>query len=148
MEKPFNTAEQALKFITGGKSTFTVRSIKTGVRFTYKVKQVEEHAPFFVKVLNGPDNEYNYDYIGFMRSNNLDLQAGNNGKPHALSFKSLQWVMSRLKTGVIPEGLEIWHEGTCCRCNRKLTVPESVESGIGPECAKMIDKQFKMSLYS
>lgn len=31
--------------------------------------------------------------------------------------------------------VEVWHEGKCCRCGRKLTVPESIESGIGPECA-------------
>ena len=36
----------------------------------------------------------------------------------------------------IPEHLEIFHEGRCCACGRKLTTPESILSGIGPECAK------------
>lgn len=27
--------------------------------------------------------------------------------------------------------------GTCIRCNKKLTHPESIRSGIGPDCAKM-----------
>lgn len=31
--------------------------------------------------------------------------------------------------------VEVWHAGSCCRCGRKLTVPSSIESGIGPECA-------------
>jgi hypothetical protein len=31
--------------------------------------------------------------------------------------------------------LEVWHEGRCGRCGRRLTVPESIESGLGPECA-------------
>jgi len=32
--------------------------------------------------------------------------------------------------------LEIWHEGRCGRCNRKLTVPASIALGIGPECGQ------------
>jgi hypothetical protein len=34
--------------------------------------------------------------------------------------------------------VEFWHEGKCCRCGRKLTVPASIASGIGPECATKI----------
>src|SRR5882672_9405186 len=30
--------------------------------------------------------------------------------------------------------IEIWHSGSCGRCGRTLTVPESVLSGFGPEC--------------
>jgi hypothetical protein len=37
-------------------------------------------------------------------------------------------------TGVLGRLLEVWHEGRCGRCGRALTVPESVERGIGPEC--------------
>jgi hypothetical protein len=31
----------------------------------------------------------------------------------------------------------VWHEGSCARCGKKLTVPESIESGFGPECVKL-----------
>lgn len=31
--------------------------------------------------------------------------------------------------------LQVWHEGRCGRCGRKLTVPSSIETGLGPECA-------------
>ena len=34
-----------------------------------------------------------------------------------------------------PEGYTLLRESRCCVCNRKLTVPESIEAGIGPECA-------------
>lgn len=33
------------------------------------------------------------------------------------------------------EGYRLQLEGRCLRCNRKLTHPESIEAGIGPECA-------------
>lgn len=34
--------------------------------------------------------------------------------------------------------LEYYHMGHCGRCNRELTVPESIINGIGPECAKKV----------
>lgn len=34
------------------------------------------------------------------------------------------------------EGYELLVEGTCVRCNRPLTTPESIEAGIGPVCAE------------
>lgn len=40
--------------------------------------------------------------------------------------------------------VEIWHEGKCGRCGRQLTVPESIESGFGPECVKMIGSKFNI----
>lgn len=33
------------------------------------------------------------------------------------------------------EGYTLLLESRCCVCNRKLTHPESIEAGIGPECA-------------
>jgi hypothetical protein len=34
--------------------------------------------------------------------------------------------------------LVVRHEGKCGRCGRTLTVPESIDRGIGPECAGKI----------
>jgi predicted metal-dependent hydrolase len=35
-------------------------------------------------------------------------------------------------------GFNVHHEGKCGRCGRLLTVPSSIESGIGPECSKIM----------
>jgi hypothetical protein len=32
----------------------------------------------------------------------------------------------------------VHHEGRCGRCGRTLTVPESIESGFGPECINYV----------
>ena len=53
----------------------------------------------------------------------------------APSSKAFSWAWGYIKNDVLPVKLEIWHEGRCARCNRKLTVPSSIESGFGPECA-------------
>jgi hypothetical protein len=44
------------------------------------------------------------------------------------------WFWDRLRNGNLPEQVEVHHEGRCGRCGRALTVPESIESGFGPEC--------------
>lgn len=46
---------------------------------------------------------------------------------------------TRLSTGrELPEQVEVWHEGRCGRCGRRLTVPESISTGFGPECVKKV----------
>jgi len=132
------SANDALRFIFGGNATFTIRSAKTGTRYTYKIRQKEIGKPFFASVLSGQNNETDFDYIGFIPAATRDvLVAGNKGKPDAPSFKALAWTVAQLATKArIPEHLEIFHEGRCCACGRKLTTPESILSGIGPECAK------------
>lgn len=133
-----SSANDALRFIFGGNATFTIRSAKTGTRYTYKIRQPGIGKPFFASVLSGQNNETDFDYIGFIPAATRDvLVAGAKGKPDAPSFKALAWTVSQLATKArIPEQLEVFHEGRCCACGRKLTTPESILSGIGPECAK------------
>lgn len=45
------------------------------------------------------------------------------------------WTWNRLMDGgVLPEAVEVWHEGSCCHCSKKLTVPASIELGKGWDC--------------
>jgi hypothetical protein len=157
----FHTREDVLKFIRGGNAVFTIKSLKTGKHFTYKVaqKQVEDHdgkmirtGQFFVRVLAGPDNQdwAASQYIGFMKSfwaadylreGKDPLIAGKKGKKNAPSFIALQWVLKKLSTPTDIDCIDDWsveimHEGRCCRCNRALTHPDSIKTGVGPECAK------------
>src|SRR5579872_3097999 len=65
----------ALAFITAGKALFTLRSAKTGNRFTYKVAAPKDQSKesanlLFVSVLTGPENTTNYSYIGFVKQTN------------------------------------------------------------------------------
>ena len=131
-----DTRDDRSRFIFGGKAVFTVVSTGTGTRFTFKVKSSDDGAMSFVSVLNGPDNWENYLYIGFVpRPPHVKLVAGRRGRPDAPSFKALSWVLRNLDS----DKVEVWTEGKCCRCNRRLTDPVSIARGIGPECAKHFD---------
>lgn len=138
------------RFIIGGNATFTI--VNGDQRFTYKVKSAtrDRHANwstnnqdkslYFVSVLTGPSNESDFQYMGLLR------QDVNGYFPFASTAKSRirqgapAWDLfddawQALDHGCYwPKRFEFWHEGQCCVCGRKLTVPESIAAGIGPEC--------------
>jgi hypothetical protein len=129
------------QFIFAGNSTFTVLNSASGNRFTFKVStsKNDDSAPFFVKVLRGNDNVNDYSYIGHIFKNKQDkFYHGKKSKvsSDAQSVQVASWLFSHLNNLDKFETIEIFHEGRCGKCGRKLTTPESVKSGIGPECAK------------
>ena len=55
-------------------------------------------------------------------------------------IKAFNWCMRYLWAGKpLPEPARIFHMGRCGRCGRALTVPSSIESGLGPECAAKME---------
>ena len=133
------TASDARAFLIGGNATVTLVSTKSGTRFTYRVRASDDGEVFFVSLLSGPDNEGDYSYLGriargvFWAGRKIP-KPGDVG-PDAPSSKAFAWVWRGLMQDSLPDAVEVWHEGRCARCNRKLTVPSSIASGFGPECA-------------
>lgn len=134
--KPFETAAAAKAFALAGNATVTVVSKATGTRFTYRIKASDDGAVHFVSLLGGADNETDYRYFGYIRRG-VFVHGGAKAKVgyDAPSAKAFDWVWKALSRDLMPATLEVWHEGRCGRCNRKLTVPSSIASGLGPECA-------------
>jgi len=130
--------QKATDFIHGGKAIFTLVSKKTGKRYTYRTRVKETGGNFlFVDLLTGPDNSSDYIYLGhFWKFDGQGLMSGKKGNPHHPAFAALDWTLLMLRGNHMPSTLEFWHEGRCARCGRRLTTPESIESGFGPECAK------------
>lgn len=147
MRGNLKTAEAVKAFMFGGNATLTIKSTKTDVRYTFKIVQLKDRNTdqpvpntFNVSLLDGSDNENNYRRIGmihesskfhttkFIRSNHPDIE-------NTPSFKAFAFLMVFLTLkGRIPNTMEIWHEGRCGRCGRKLTVPSSIQTGFGSEC--------------
>lgn len=142
MRGRLTTALDAQRFMLAGKSVLTLVSKKTATRFTYRITVSPDGQAHFVALLSGPDNEADYQYLGRIARGVLWLgrkvpRPGDIGKdaPSAIAF---DWVWRKLAKNQLPDTLEIWHEGRCGRCGRKLTVPSSVALGFGPECAGKI----------
>lgn len=133
-----------LAFMTAGKATLTLVSLKTSDRFTYKVRLAPKARPtdddcWFVSLLNGPDNYMNYAYIGVIRFGEdgklfFKWTAKSRVGETALSVRGFKWAIVYFADNRMPKNLEVYHEGKCGRCGRKLTVPASIVSGFGPEC--------------
>ncbi len=141
MESIIETGTAAFNFVYGGRAKFTLVSKKTSKRFTYEIraakKTSETRKPImFVRVLDGPCNQSDYRYIGFINPNAVGLQAGKKGLPTADSFRALNWAIDKFAADTMPDELELWHSGHCGACGRELTVPSSIASGLGPVCAK------------
>lgn len=143
--KQLTGVENALHFLLAGKAIFTLRSVKTGTRYTYKVSVPHDTVKangfngWFVSLLSGPDNTSDYQYIGMITAEHqFKLTRASKLSADSKPVKAISWVLAKLAANQEPAGVEIWHEGRCGKCGRKLTVPESIASGFGPECASQI----------
>jgi hypothetical protein len=123
-----------LTFILAGNSTVTFKNVETENRFTYKVVKHKTNDIYFVKVLNGSD----YTYIGYIKDKIYKHSSKSTINYTSQSVKVFAWCINKINE--LPNIIEVWHEGKCGRCNRELTVPESIKSGFGPECIKKIGK--------
>lgn len=144
--------EDFLQFMFAGNATFTFKSLLTDTHITYKcVQSLAVENRIAVYYLNGPDNYTNYHKLCYILVENgipklIELFNGQfNNKTKTL--KSFEFVFRNLCIGILMNNLEIWHEGKCCCCGRKLTVPSSIENGIGPECIKKELNKFFSFVY-
>ena len=124
------------RFLTAGKARVTLVSTRTGTRFTYRVRAARyTEGLYFVDVLTGSDNTADYTFAGTLTARGFRHSPKAGIGADAPSVRAFGWAAERLDGDALPAGLEVWHEGRCARCGRVLTVPESIASGFGPECA-------------
>lgn len=149
-----------LPFLLAGRALVTLLNRKTEGRFTYRIqapgKTAEERrtAPIlFVSVLTGPENgEFapfsngSYTYIGiivrktgaFKLTRKSRLSSSN---PRVAGFA---WLCRQARNGNLETfpHVEVRHHNECGACGRTLTVPESIDTGLGPICAKRLNVEW------
>lgn len=132
----------ALEFMLAGKAEFTLLSLKTGAHISYKIIRKESinansDYVYFVNVLG--KNEM---YAGTLiyKDNEYRFYKGKKGNYSAdsIEIKSLLFVLNKFTKGKYNLNLEVYHCGRCGRCGRRLTTPESIATGLGPECASKV----------
>lgn len=145
----FSNMTDFRRFALAGNAVFTMVSKRTGERFTYRIRKPraepgEPEKPFFIQLMNGPDNTTSYGYLGliFGKGEDTDFRSYRYGghkavaKQSAPSVQGLEWLIRNVMCEKVLDRVELWHQGKCGACRRPLTVPESIASGLGPVCAK------------
>jgi hypothetical protein len=141
---PMRDAATVRRFVFAGDARFTLSFVSNGdpVRYTYRVRLSEgsdKWAPrFFVSLLTGPDNGSDYTTIGHVATDRRRaLYAVRGANPDTLPFRAASRFLRLLDViQTIPDTLDVHHVGRCGRCGRALTVPESIETGLGPICSQ------------
>ena len=124
------------QFMLAGNAHLTIENSDTGKRFTYRIRKPGDDKPHFVSVLTGPDNGSSYTFLGTIFDGATYYRGRRSTiSEDATSAKEFAWFWRAIKNGSLPASVHVWHEGRCGRCARRVTVPASVASGFGPECA-------------
>lgn len=125
------------QYALAGRATITM--VGKSARFTYRIKQVPpklDGTPirkWFVSLLTGSDNTSDYKYIGLIADDgHFFLTPKSKLQAKAPGVAAMIWISCNWES----MAMEVWHEGSCGCCGRKLTVPESIALGIGPKCAE------------
>lgn len=129
----------ARAFITAGRAVFTLEG--RDARYTFRVNKSDDGHALFVGMLTGPDNTADYTYIGLLeeRTGRLRLTRKSSYTDTSTPVVALRWALPIVWRGAtLPEPAKLYHVGRCGRCGRALTVPSSIDAGIGPECATML----------
>lgn len=108
------TPESVKTALFAGNATVTIVSKKTGARFTVKITASKPQAGrdqvHFVKLLTGPSNESDFDYVGLLDARGVRLTSRSRLTPHSVPVKALTWLTQHVEHGSLPEGVEVWHE--------------------------------------
>lgn len=131
----------AKRYLTAGRATVTMSRTDNGNRMTFKVNKAKVGDTLFASFMNGSDNETSFAYVGILNptSGEIYLTPKSRYGNDSQVVKVLRWMTSFLfQNKALPAVVELRHCGKCGRCGRKLTVPESIEAGVGPECRELM----------
>jgi hypothetical protein len=135
--------EDIQNFIFAGHSIFTIESEVSKVWYTFKMEHPKKDTnTFFVSVLRGPDNTDSYSYVGMVKKNEkfFTLTKASKYKEDSTCVKAFGFFFRNLMKNYLHPEMNFYHMGYCGRCGRPLTVPDSVQRGIGPVCANLSDE--------
>ena len=134
------------RFVLAGKAIFTLQGKDS--RYTFKVSKAEPkpgsqytQPAYFVSLLTGPDNLSDYTYGGLLnvQTGQVRITRASKYTLDSTPIKAFNWAIGRIWRGLPIDPATFYHIGRCARCGRALTVPSSIESGLGPECAGKLD---------
>ena len=115
--------------------SFTVVSKKTNKDYTFKVANKTWNGKTYCHV--SVETEYlNFKYLGTFFNGKIYHKRQVVESPSAIA---IAWLLTNVQQGnfiKLDESVEVMHLGNCIRCGRVLTDAQSIERGLGSECAR------------
>ena len=120
-------------------TTMTIVNDATEKRVTIRFRRPKGFdKTVLVDVMTGSDNETSFKFVGSVPlsgpltySQSKWAKAPQEKAEFAMTV--LNWTFRAIQAGDL-KTVRVLHEAKCARCGRKLTVPESIDSFMGPEC--------------
>ena len=130
------TAQDIKNYIYGGNGIVTLKSSETGVQHTYVFAKPKNPNVFpddviFVYALH--DNIKMF-YVGMVERGEFRLTKSSRYRSDTEIVKGARYIMKMSEVPNLNTPMELYHEGVCCFCGRKLKSKKSIETGIGPRC--------------
>lgn len=130
-------------FILGGKSEFTIKNLKSGNEYKYRVTRCKgNESIYFVKV----KIEGSWIYGGFIKINEFNGEPtyiqGKNGRINK-EHPSIEGILYGIRKGhsPLPRPMILLHHGKCACCGKRLDDDDSVRRGFGPVCFSRLSKE-------
>jgi hypothetical protein len=116
--------------------TITVENPGSGDHRTFKISTQPDSAKFapgkrIVSLLTGPSNTEDFTAFGFVEDNGRITLWSKYRTPH---YQKLAFLLEKPEQASAKWGMSYLWAARCRRCNRTLTTPDSVNTGIGPNC--------------
>lgn len=135
--------------------TYTIESPKGGWQ-TFKIATQKADAKFapnerIVSLMTGSDNEKDFTGFAFLKGDGrIFVWRKKQGIGHFDTYAKMlmQFIAQGDECQLARMGYKVKVSRCCLRCNRKLTTPESIDAGIGPECAGRIAKEKPVDLWA
>lgn len=137
------TPEILKPYLTGGNATFTLLSKKLNKRYTYNITQDKKvKNRYLVSLFYGSDNtdiKGSYRFLGLFYTDTMQLKVNSIGDAKRDAGRMLEYFLEVIvNKRPWPETCEFYPSCHCARCGRKLTNPESIKKGIGPDCLEAL----------
>jgi Family of unknown function (DUF6011) len=135
-------------YLVAGKATFTVE-YGNHQWLTYRIIKKDPKPPYqrttyFLRLMEGSSNLSYARYVGIVDPDDGTLISTRKSDylEGSEEFDIAAVALGALLGGdQLPKGWNILRSNTCGRCGKALTTPESIESGIGPECARFLRRE-------
>ncbi len=123
---------------------YTIHSGATGDHRTFRISTQVDTAEFapgrrIIGLLTGPDNQSDYTGFGFVDDQGIHVWAKQRGTDMLWEkYAEMLWSLA-LDAALSPwarQGYKLMVEGRCLKCNRVLTEPNSLITGLGPVCGE------------